>query len=133
MGNAATGSPLQSRREAREEAEGWLDWLVEHGAHNWVRTSAMGLRSQPTPELPCRILAATAKVEGCGYLPFLMLMAGRKRNNRYWQYTTQDLETGVPHPREQALSDIGTLVDTLARIADIPHKYPTRRIRSRGA
>ena len=126
--DSGRGTPSLSRRQAREEAEGWLDWLVEHGEHNWKRTSVTGLRSQPIPELPCRILAATTEVTGGGHLPFLMLMAGRKRNNRYWQYTTQDLETGVPHPREQALSDISALVETLTRLADIPHKYPTRRI-----
>jgi hypothetical protein len=121
-------APLQSESDARREVEAWMDWLVESGQHRWVRTSQMGLQCQPTPELPCRILAATSYVEDRGHLPYLMLMAGRKRSNRYWQYTTQDLETGVPHPREKSLSDITGLVDTLARVADVPHRYPTRRI-----
>ena len=126
--DTAGTTPLQSERDARGEAETWLDWLVEDGAHRWVRTSQMGLRCRPTPELPCRILAATTYIEDRGHFPYLMLMAGRKRNNRYWQYTTQDLKTDVPHPREKALSDITGLVDTLVRLADVPHRYPTRRI-----
>ncbi len=120
----------QPESAARREAMEWLDWLVENGRHDWIRASKMALRARPMPELPCRILAATAYVDAVGHLPYLMLMAGRKQANRYWQYTTLDVGTGLPHPRERALSDITGLVDTLMSIADVPHHYPARRLRA---
>ena len=122
-------APVRSRHEAEEEAAEWLDWLVEHGEHGWIRTSRLGLRAQPTQNLPCHLLAATME-SGSGYMPFLMLMAGKKRRNRYWQYTTKDPLTGLPHPRDKVLGDIDKLVGALSRIADIPHLYPNRRIRT---
>ena len=123
-------APVRSRHEAEEEAAEWLDWLVEHGQHGWTRTSRLGLRAQPTQNLPCHLLATTMESGARGHMPFLMLMAGKKRRNRYWQYTTKDPLTGLPHSRDKVLGDVDKLVGALSRIADIPHLYPNRRIRT---
>ena len=121
---AATSPPTKS--EALAQAEQWLDWLVESGEHGWRRTSPTSVAADPTPNLPCRVLAATRDVDGVGHLPCLMLMAGKRRRNRYWQHATVDVETGVPHPKDKALAAIAGLVDALAVVADIPHPYPDR-------
>lgn len=112
--------------EAQREAERWLDWLVDNGSHGWRKTSPLTADAKPTPHLPCRLLALTSHVEGEGHLPYLMLMAGKRARNRYWQYATVDLETGVPYPMDKALAAITGLVNALATVADIPAPYPRR-------
>lgn len=114
--------------EAESEGETWLDWLVHHGEHSWVPVSTVTLRAQPTPDLPCTLHMAVAEVTTGGYAPYLMLMAGKKRTNRYWQHVTRDPVTHAPHPRDRALADINNLVSALARLSSVPHKYPTRRL-----
>lgn len=120
----------RSKEAAQREAAEWLDWLVKKGAHNWAHGSPMSISAKPSKHLPCQVLAATAYVENQGHMPYLMLMAGKKHRNRYWQYSTVDLQTGVPHARNKALRDVDHLVDTLITIAAIPPAYPRRRIRT---
>lgn len=120
---------MPSERDAETEAGSWLDWLGEHGRHEWTRVSDLISTCRPTRNLPCRLLAATAEIDGGDRAPYLILMAGKKRRNRYWQYATRDVFTGVPHSREKALRDIERLVETLSHVAEVPHPYPKRRIR----
>lgn len=114
--------------EAEREAGTWLSWLVNHSDHGWAHVSSLTLRSQPAPDLPCTLHGAVAEVDTGGYAPYLMLMAGKKRANRYWQYVTRDPITHIPHPKDKALADINNLIEALKRLSSVPHKYPTRRL-----
>ena len=124
----STGPYFGSSTDAEREAETWLTRLVENSGHDWGFVSRLAMRTQPVPELPCDLLALTTAIEELGYAPYLMLMAGKKRSNRYWQYVTRDTLTGVPHSREKSLADIDNLVSTYALLAPIPHKYQSRRL-----
>ena len=120
----------QSEGDALRQAEQWLDVLVEKGRYDWERLSPLAARANPTPELPCRVLAGSKSDSEYGHRPFLMLMAGKKQKNRYWQYVTCDVATGVPHRMDKALADVEALIADSARIARIPPRYGRRLVQA---
>ncbi len=120
----------QSEGDALREAEPWLDVLVEKGRYDWERLSSHAVRANPTPELPSRVLAGSKSDSQNGYLPFLMLMAGKKQKSRYWQYVTCDVATGVPHRMDRARDDVEAFIADAARIATIPPRYGRRLVQA---
>ena len=105
---------FQSGEEAERYTERWLTHLAENGRHGWERVEPLQLKTQPTPNLPCRLLGMTGENPGGGHSPLFMLMAGKRRRRRYWQYITRDVVTGEIHSPEVALDDIEWIVDALS-------------------
>ncbi len=125
-------TPLVSSsvEEAEREAKRWLTHLAENGRYDWEWVEPLQLKTQPTPNLPCRLLGIPGENPGGGHSPLFMLMAGKRRRRRYWQYTTRDVVSGEIHSPEVALEDIEWLVDALARSADLPPLPRSRRTAS---
>ena len=109
-----------SVEEAERDAERWLTYLAENGRYGWERVEPLQLKAQPTSNLPCRLLGMTGKNPRGGFSPVFMLMAGKRRRRRYWQYITRDVVSGEIHSPEVALEDIEWIVDALSRSADLP-------------
>lgn len=95
-------SVFRSVEEAERDTERWLTYLAEKGRHGWERVGPLQLRTQPTPNLPCRLLGMTGESPRGGHLPLFMLMAGKRRRRRYWQSITRDVVTGEIHSPEVA-------------------------------
>lgn len=120
-------SVFRSVEEAERDTERWLTYLAEKGRHGWERVEPLQLRTQPTPNLPCRLLGMTGESPRGGHLPLFMLMAGKRRRRRYWQYITRDVATGEIHSPEVALQDIEWIVDALSLSANLPPLPRPRR------
>lgn len=116
-----------SAEEAESEATRWLDCLVESGRYDWEWVEPLQIKAQPTPNLPCRVLGIAAQNPDGGHSPLLMLMAGKRRRRRYWQYTTREVGSGKIHPQETALEDIEWLVGALKISAELPPLPRPRR------
>ena len=110
----------ESPAEAEGEAARWLAYLVDHGRYEWERVEPLQLKAQPTPNLPCRLLGISGENPNGGYSPLFMLMAGKRRRRRYWQYITREAASGEIRLPQQALEDIEWVVDALVLSADLP-------------
>lgn len=120
----------ESPAEAEKEATKWLAYLVDHGRYEWEWVEPLQLKARPTPNLPCRLLGISGENPDGGHSPLFMLMAGKRRRRRYWQYVTRETGSGEIHPPEQALEDIEWAVDALVLSADLPPFPPQTAARS---
>ena len=110
----------ESVEEAQREANRWLAFLMDNSRHDWKWVDSLQIKSQPTTNLPCRVVGIAAQNPGGGYWPLFMLKAGKRRRRRYWQYTSRDVVSGRIESPETAMEDIEWLIDALGRLADLP-------------